>query len=171
MSPDFSSSVLGETAGTHRVDGAEDNRAATLAMIRQCTRLLDIASRQLDPIIYDNAEVLEAVKALALRSRYTEIRIVVLDPGPVLARGHRLIELARALSSFMQIRVPGEDHRDFNEALLIADRTGYIHRQMADRFAGSVDFHDPRTAADLLRRFDALWDTGEPDPNFRRLHL
>lgn len=171
MNDDLEQRILGHSAGKLRVDSIGSNHEVTVAMVRQCRRLLDIASRNLDPAVYDQADVIEAIKALALRSRNTEIRVLVLDPGPVVAQGHRLIQLAHALSSYIRIRVPGDAHRDFNEAMLIADRTGYIHRSMSDRYEGGADFHDPATATDLLRRFDELWEHGQPDPNFRRLHL
>ncbi len=168
---DFSASVLGETTARVRVDTAAENLACALSMARQCRRLLDISSRHLDPMIYDTAEFVAAVRELARRSRYTQIRILVHSPGQLVARGHRLLEVAQALSSFIQVRVPGDEHRDFNEAMLIADRCGYIHRPLADRHEAAADFNDPQTCTDLLRRFDIVWEAADPDPNFRRLHV
>ena len=168
---DFSASVLGETSGHFRVDTAAANLACALSMARQCKRLLDISSRHLDPMIYDTAEFVAAVRDLARRSRYTQIRILVHSPGQLVAHGHRLLEVAQSLSSFVQVRVPGPEHREFNEAMLIADRCGYIHRPLADRHEAAADFNDPQTCTDLLRRFDIVWEAADIDPNFRRLHV
>jgi hypothetical protein len=171
MTEDPPAQVLGQTTGKLRVDSSDKIRDLSLAMVSQARRLLDICSRHLDPLLYDNPPFVDAVKRLALASRMSRVRIIVLDPGPLVSRGHRLIELAGHLSSFIEIRCPGPDHRDFNEAMLIADETGFIHRLMADRFEGAASFDDPPEALELLRKFDEIWERGEPDPNFRRLYV
>ena len=55
--------------------------------------------------------------------------------------------------------------------MLIADNTGYIHRQFSDRFDGAASFNDKRMAASLNDRFEEMWERGLPDTNFRRLHI
>jgi hypothetical protein len=111
------------------------------------------------------------VRALALRSRHTQIRLLILGAEGLVARGHRLITLAQALSSFIQIRVPSYEYREFNEAMLLADGDGYVHRPLSDRYEGGADYHASVTVVDLQRRFDRVWETGEIDPDFRRLSL
>jgi len=163
--------VLGETMEKIRVDSSTQVAELSLSMAQQSRRLLDICSRHLDPVLYDTEEFLAAVKELALRSRFSQIRLLVLDPQSLASRGHRLLGLAQQLSSFIQIRRPGPDHRDFNESIFIADETGYIHRLMSDRYEGTANFSDPPEAGELLRKFDAIWEKGELDPNFRRLGI
>ncbi len=166
---EFDHCVLGETAESFRIESSEELRRASLRMVEQCRRQLDLVSRHLDPAVYDSAEFQDALKRLALRGRRSQIRIVILDPQPLVSEGHRVLDLAQHLSSFVQLRTPAEEHRHFNEAFLIADSMGVIYRKLSDRFDGTVNFNDRSAALELRRRFEEIWDKAQPDPNFRRL--
>jgi len=146
-------------------------RRLSVAMAGGARRQLDIVSRSLDPLVYDTGEFLDAVKKLVLAQR-SRVRILVLDPESLRARGgHRVVDLALRVSSHMEIRRPGPDHSGFNEAMLIADRMGVIHRQHSDRYEGIANFRARPWAARLSESFDLLWQNAEADPYFRRLML
>ena len=152
-------------------DTSEELREIALKMVQNCVRSLDIVSRHLDPAIYDHEQFVDAVKQIALNSQHARVRILVTDIGPVVSRGHRLLELNSRLSTYISIRKPGRDHKNFNEAILVADNRGYIHRRFADRYEGRASYDDQRTARDLTVRFEEIWERADTDPNFRRLHL
>lgn len=160
---------LGETPEALEVATTEETAAVALALARQAGRTLDIFTRQMDPRIFDTADFAEAVTRLVLGSRRAQVRILVQDVGPVLRDGRRLVTLSQRLSSFVQIRVPAEEYRTFNQAFIVADGTGYLHRGLADRHEGKASFHAPTRARRLLRIFQPMWDTAEPDPSFRTL--
>jgi hypothetical protein len=143
----------------------------SLLIAQNCRRTLDITSRHLDPAIYDQALLVEAVKQIVLNNRLARIRLLVTDVAPLVSRGHRLIELATRLSSFISIRKPGRDYKNFNEVMLLADNKAYIHQRFADRFEGVASYDDPRRTADLTGRFEEMWERAEIDANFRRLQL
>lgn len=168
---EFEHCVLGDTAELFRVQSSEQLRRASLRMVQQCRRQLDLVSRHLDPAVYDTADFQDALKDLALRSAHSQVRIVILDPQPLVSGGHRVLDLAQRLSSFVHLRVPAEEHRHFNEAFLVADGTGVIYRKLSDRFEGTVNFDHRSEALELQRRFEEIWDKALPDPNFRRLGL
>ncbi len=153
------------------IDTSEALRQIALYMAQNCQRTLDITSRHLDPTIYDQVPFVEAVKQIALNNRLARIRFLVTDIAPLASHGHRLIELSSRLSSFISIRKPGRDHKNFNEAMLLADNKAYIHRRLADRFEGVASYDDPRRTADLTGRFEEIWERAEIDANFRRLHI
>jgi hypothetical protein len=167
----FEERVLGESPDVIQVSTSEENRAAAVALVRQAKRSVDIFSRHLDPAIYDRMELIEAMKQLVLDHRRARIRIVLSDPQPIVRDGHRLAALALRLSSFMQIRVPGPPHKGFNQALLIVDGTGYVHRELADRYEGTTCFADRGQAGELTRLFNQIWDLAVPDPNLRQMRL
>jgi len=162
---------LGETPDVVEVALSDEARDAALALVRQARRTVDIVSRHLDAPLYDTAEFVAAVKALALGSHQARIRIVLGNVEPVLRDGHRLVTLAQRLPTFIQIRVPAPQFRDFNQAFLVADETGFLHRQFSDRYEGSASFFAPATARELLRVFEPIWETAEPDPNLRALRI
>ncbi|MGH8513936.1 MAG: hypothetical protein ACREV8_08335, partial [Gammaproteobacteria bacterium] len=167
----FPEHTLGRTRGPIRLATRGDHREAMLRMVTQGRRAIEIVSRHLDPMIFDDQHMVGAFKTLVLRNRNVKIRILILDPSPLLHRVHRLLELALRLTSFFELRsLPPED-RNCNESMLIADRTGYVHSPLSDRYEGVANFHAPDVAKELLRRFDDLWQTALPDPNLRRLSL
>lgn len=163
--------ILGETDEKLEIGTSEENREVATQMVQQCRRHLDIISRSLDPAVYDTPEFSEAVKDLALRSRFSKIRIVIIDVDAMLHRGHRLLNLAQRLTTFIEMRTPGPDHLGFNEAMLIADSTGVIHRQLSDRYDGIANFNDKSLAGQLLQQFDEIWEKATIDSNLRRLYL
>ena len=168
---DFERFVLKQDSGTVTVDSSEECRIAALSMARQAARGIDIVSRHLDPQLYDTREFCEAVSQLLIGSRRARLRALVRDTDAIVKSGHQLIHLAQRLSSFIEIRVPAREYDDYNAAFLIVDGAGVIYRSLSDRFEGSVNFADPRTAQDLGRQFEEMWQTATPDINLRRAHL
>jgi hypothetical protein len=145
----------------------------TAQMAGQARRHLDIVSRALEPEVYETQAFLAAAQRLVVSGRGRgRVRILVLDPEALLSQGeHRLVGLAQRLSSYMEIRRPGPDHQEFNEAMLIVDGKAVIHRKQSGRYEGIANFHSPVRAAHLSEGFEAIWQNAEPDPHFRRLML
>lgn len=148
-----------------------DNRIAAVALVKQGRRYLHIFSRDLDPAVYDTTTFVSAVRELATYSRYSQIRILVQNSERIAKHGHRLVQLAHRLSSFIQVRKPARDHQALSEAFLVVDKLGLLHRKMSDRYDGVVNFNAPLEAAALVRFFDEVWDRSEPDPELRRLYI
>lgn len=168
---DFEQFVLKRDAQDVNVDSSEECRIATLSMARQAAREIDIVSRQLDPQIYDTQEFCDAVSKLALGSRRARVRVLVRNTDAVVKSGHRLVNIAQRLSSFIEIRVPAPEYEDYNSAFLVVDDAGLVYRTLSDRFEATVNFNNPRMAQDLRRQFDEMWQTATPDVNLRRAHI
>ncbi len=163
--------VLGKSPELIELHASEQNLAATTVLVRQATRSVEIVSRQLESAVYDQAELLAAVRRLVLDHRRARVRILVSDPEPLIKDGHRLLALALRLSSFMEIRVLCPEDQDFNQAFLIADQTGYIRRELADRYEGVACFNDRAKAGEMARLFNQLWEPAIQDPNLRQVRL
>jgi hypothetical protein len=162
---------LGETAERLAMATRDENRAGSLALVRQARHSLRIISRELDGPLYANAPFVDAVSAIARRGRDSTARILITNSDLIIHQGHLLIELARRLSSTIQIRQLGEQDRDFNQAFLVADGTGVLHRPQSELYDGTLNFNDPGQAKVLLERFEELWEQSAPDPELRRLHV
>lgn len=167
----FADFQLGETEQLVQVATSAEVADASLALMRQARRKVDIVTRHLDPLLYDLTAFHEATREFCQRSSRQRLRIVILDPAPLVTRGHRLLELAYAKSSFVSLRVPGVEHERFNEAFFIADETGYLWRKLSDRFDAEVNFHGRMRARELTDLFNQIWDKGDPDPNLRKLNI
>ena len=126
--------ILGEaTFESLRVETREDNAKVALALVKQCNQKLAIISHDLDPFVYNQPEFVEAVRQLALKGRYVDIRILVFEPELIVRKGHKLVDLATKISSYIEIRKPSSQYKKFNEAVLIVDDIGYLFRESIER--------------------------------------
>lgn len=169
--PDWSEYTLGENSGDIVIDSSDDNQASAIQLVSQAGRSLDIFSRDLEPRIYDNAEFADAVRTLAVKTRDLHVRILVIDPDFIIKHGHRLIELARRLTSHMEIRKVHEDYCNNPEAFIVVDKRGLIHRKLASRYEAVVNFNNPLAATELCNQFTEMWDRSKQYMDFKRLYI
>jgi predicted GNAT family N-acyltransferase len=146
---------------------------ATLALqlAQTASRDLRIYSALLDPDVFDSAELNSAMITLVRRSRYSNIRILINDAGPIVQRGHRLLSLSRRLSSSIKIQVV-EEHPDLPDATFVVRDNDGVAYKPDERGRGG--FYEPNSRASAKRfveQFDKLWHWGVVDPRLRRLSL
>jgi len=168
---DLSRCKLGETTGPIHLGTRDDNRAAALRLVEQGERSLHLLTRNLDPVLYDNEPFIDAVRRLAIASPRTKVFILLQDPTEVVMRGHRIVELARRISSHIFINRTCEDDQAHTESFLIVDQVGLIYRPNSGRYEGTVDFHAPGQCRQLLKQFEHAWERSQPEPELRRLHI
>ncbi len=131
-----------------------------------------ILTPDLEPALYDQAGVLEALRALALdQVARRPVRVLLEDAAAPVKRGHRLIELARRLHSAIELRCPPEELIGSEAPCLIVDARGFGRRRTSAREDLTLDFHDAAEARRLRRRFESIWDQSSPHAELRRLHL
>jgi predicted GNAT family N-acyltransferase len=162
---------LGETNAPFHLHNEDDHLIHAAGMLRQAKREMALFTYDLDPPIYDQLPFLEAFKALALRSRFSRIRILLQDNTLVLQRGHHLVDLAQRLPSVIEIRRPNEDFLDHPENFLLIDGGGYLHKKSLESYTGTANYHDRHRANRLQALFNEAWEYGTPERELMRLHL
>lgn len=150
---------------------AGELRDATLELIGSARHDLCIYSRDLEPSLYEDATVLEAIRKVALSGRGARVRILLQDPTRAARDGHRLVDLAQRLSSIVHIRRPAEEDLQYAGAYLLTDSGGYLYRTFGDRFEAEGDLYYPPRRDELKRQFDAVWERAETPPELRRLGI
>ncbi len=168
---DFNEYTLGESKQKLQIETIEENRLAALALAKQANRSLHIFSHDLDPMIYDNNEFVDAVRELAIGHSQAQLQIIIQDSRKIIENGHRIVELARRVSSRIFIRRTPPELKSYSQAFLIADKTGVLYRTIGDRFEGYVNFDDRFECKNLLDFFATTWEHSAPDPELRRLHI
>src|SRR5690606_32269174 len=93
--------ILGVDAGRFAV---HDRADIALDMARHSGRQLRLLANTLDPALFGTASFAAALSQLARRSRYSDVRLLVLEARPLAERSHKLLELHRRLSSAVQLR-------------------------------------------------------------------
>ena len=168
---DYSPFKLGQTRDVALVSSSRGNRDATLAMLLQTRRTVDIFSRDLDRAIYDDHEIVQSIRALVVGSRRARVRVLVRTSSLAVTQGHRLVHVAQRLSTFVQIRKVANEHRTYNSGLFIADSMETLIRRFADRYEGEACFTNPIQARDYGRLFNDMWAISVEDPSLRSLHI
>ena len=163
--------ILGETNRDINVEDSSDNHSAALALTRQATRRLIIFSRELDPRVFDHPDFITAVKDLATRSRFSRIEILVQNSERIVKHGHRLVELSRRLNTFIEVRKPHTNYKDYNSAFVVADEVGVLRNPIADRYQGTVNFNTPLLGRELEQFFKEVWERSEADIELRSLNI
>ncbi|MCA1798940.1 MAG: hypothetical protein LC632_05625 [Xanthomonadaceae bacterium] len=148
-----------------------DNQVAAVEVGTAARRALRLLSYDLEPQIYGEQDFIDVVRSVATSGRFASVRVLVQDSARAVRDGHRLVELARRLPTFIELRKPHSDHRSLIEAYLVADERALLYRKQADRYEGFVDVDDPLQARRLVREFDQVWGRATPDPELRRLGL
>lgn len=162
---------LGSSAGVIRLPTIADKQSIVVQLAKQARREIHILSTDLEPEVYNQQEFLDALTVLTTSSHRSRVQLIVCDPDRVAKYGHRLIELARRLSSQFEIRCPIEEYRENHANFLVADRIGYVLQGAAPSSETTADFCDPRTALRLLGEFDETWQHSDPSPELRQLYL
>ena len=142
-----------------------------LEITKQSSRKIAIISKDLEPLIYNQSDFLEALKNLAINRRRAQIRILVSDVESINNVDHRLLDLSSKLPSFIELRKISPEYKNFNKAILIADEIGYIYRENANRYEGKINFNSPRECKNLLVQFEEIWETALIDRNLRRINI
>lgn len=163
--------LIGTLTGPLALNRRTVVREAGIRVAQQAQRELLLLSNALEPDLYDQALFLSEVKRLALARPVLSVRVLLFDPRRASQGGHRLIELARRLTSRIAIRCVGEDDQDCPDAFLIADERGYLHRRRAATTEAVADFNHPREARRLRVAFDQLWERSTIAPELNRLYL
>lgn len=168
---DFSGFELGRTDVVVPLETAEDHRLATAHMVSQCRRTVHIISRNLDPAVYDVPEFCGTLLRVLLENRRMKVLVLVHDALSLVRHGHRLLDVAFKLSSFVEIRKPGPDHKDYDGGLFVADGKGYVTRRTGERYVGQANFSDARESTLLIEEFHEMWQKSTVDPNLRKFHI
>lgn len=135
------------------------------------SRYLYILSPGLDHTVFNNAGLVHALSELARRSRQTEIRILISDSRGLVARGHRLLALARRMPSSVRIQKI-EHHPAWKEqTVVIRDRDGLLYKP-GD--SNTKAFYQPDSSAAAqphIELFEELWRYSGEDPELRSMSL
>ncbi|MBV2090999.1 MAG: GNAT family N-acetyltransferase, partial [Candidatus Thiodiazotropha sp. (ex Ctena orbiculata)] len=139
---DLKLATLGKDDELFQLNRVEDHQIHAASMARQAKRYLCLFSYDLDSSVYDTESFHDAVKQLAMRSKFSRIRILIQDNSRIVQQGHRLIDLAQRLPSVIEIRKPSDEHLDIEENFLLADDCGYLYKQQASDVKGTARYNN-----------------------------
>lgn len=152
------------------LDNQPDVLATTLQLIQRARRGLCLYTRDLDPVVLDQAETGDALRRFATTARGAQVRVMAHDLRRAVAEGHVLIGLVQRLPSLFAIRVVEEEPDvQYASAFVLNDQGGYLFRPLATRFEASACLHDPARQRQLQSYFDEVWERARPATELRPL--
>lgn len=162
---------LGQSETLLRLDGPEQFHQATTLLLSQTVRQLHIVTPDFEAERFNNTRFADTLSQFARRSQHTETRILVGDPAIAIRWGHQVVNLARRLTSLIQIRQLHEDDYDPVESWMVADDIGLIRRDTMDGYLGLLSAKAIPQAQQRNRRFAELWERGHEVLEFRQMFL
>ena len=146
--------------------------AATLALLRAARRQIWLYSRDLEPALYAQPAVLDALRQYAIAGRAGVVHILLQEPATLLGNGHPLLGLAQRMSSVFQFRTPTDPvDQQYPSAFLANDRDGYLFRLLGSRFEGDWSPAQPARARQLAEHFGRVWERSRPCTELRVLGI
>jgi hypothetical protein len=157
-----------DVTGTRSILSTLDEyRAAVAELATRAQRNLCIYTPDLEPQLYDQDGFLEPMKRLVLARRHARLRVLISDPGRVVREGNRFMQMARRLTSYIDLRNVSQEYRSNPCSFLIADDKAIAYRQQASRWDGIVEFNDVTVVRRYLAYFDEVWAGSLIQPELR----
>lgn len=158
---------LEQPAQVNVLTTAEEVLASTLLVAGRAQRLMSVYTPNLEPDLYDQTAFLDIVKRFVLARSFAKVRVLIGDGSRLYRDVHRFAAMSRRLTSYIEVRVLGEDAPKPSPGYLIADDRAIIYRSNATQWEGVVDLNNPAVARMHLADFDAQWISHAPDYGYR----
>jgi len=157
-----------DVTGTRSILSTLDEyRSAVAEIAKRANRSMSIYTPNLEPLIYDQDMFLEPLKRLVLARGHARLRVLISDPARVVREGNRFMQMARRLTSFIELRNVPPEFRDNPAAFIIADASAIAYRQQCSRWDGIVEFNDQQVVKRYLAYFDEVWAVSLIQPELR----
>ncbi|KJS05261.1 MAG: hypothetical protein VR73_12535 [Gammaproteobacteria bacterium BRH_c0] len=154
-----------------KVDSADDFARYALEIAHSAKRDIRIFSERLDPLLYDSEAFCDGIMKLATRHPYADVQLLVRDTGKLVNQFHHLVELFMRLTSRIQLRKLNPERETLHTEFMVGDEDMVLYNQEQDGYKGYFYRYAPMEARRLNLDFDSLWNSSEPDPAIRRLHI
>ena len=158
-------------ARRHIIRHRDEVAAELLALLTEARQRIDIFSPRLDPSLFSSRGATEALTAVATRNRLSRVRILTEDSLQLTRDNIRLVNLARRLSDSVRLQRVGEEHIGLNETLVLVDGRASLYQADQARHEYVIERGGGHGTAELVLRFNAMWDRSEPIPEIHTTGL
>lgn len=145
----------------------DEYRAAVTELATRAQRSLSIYTPDLEPQLYDQDCFLEPLKRLVLARSHARLRVLISDPSRVSREGNRFMQMARRLTSYIDLRNVAPEYRSNPCSFIVADDKAIAYRQQASRWDGIVEYNDQAVVRRYLSYFDEVWAGSIIQPELR----
>lgn len=137
-------------------------RAQITLLTNQARHEIRLFTPQLDPVLFNTAELMSLLTSFVARDRHNFVHILVEDSDQAVRDNDRIVLLCRRMSDFVHLHRVGEQHIGLKEMFLAVDHLGYLHQPDLARHDCVSASADTRGTVMLVRRFQEMWERSEP---------
>lgn len=153
-------------------DTQEEFIAITRTLLAGARHGLCILVRELNPQVFNDTACLVELRRIAISGRGASVRIIAQDLSRVLKEGARLIELVQRLPSVITLRRPLEaDDLVYPSAFMCVDTQGFLFRPLEQEMRATGSTFAPGRHAELMQRFEDVWNRSETWSELRPLDI
>lgn len=163
--------ILGQNREIQHFSNQQGARAHALALLQQAQRSLCLYSADLEPWLYHHSSMQAACTNFLLANPRNQLRILLRDSSLAVKQGHRLLTLARRLSSNCQIRKLHPDYPSEELNFLLVDDCALLLRPEPSQYAGYACYQDPASVRLRRAQFEQAWNTSISDADLRSFLL
>ncbi len=160
----------GESGLPATIETRDQAVAAFEQLILAATAALNIVSDRLNPALFNDPVLIEALRQKILQRRRMLIRVLIRQPQQAVINAPRFFALARRLGSNFEMRAMPRD-TSLTASLIIRDRHSMIYRPSFERWDGQLISADPVGIKEWLETFDSAWDNASETPELREIRL
>ena len=157
------------------LDDLDDCRKYALQMITSTRRKLNIFARQLNPLIYAQSNLIDALSQVARQNRDCQIRLLIGDYRLLTEHNPTLLALIRRLPSRFSVRTlrADEDTDPLLQhlSLIMADQSGLFLQHHESDFQGFANFAASAELQRFTEPFEHYWNNACVNKNLAQLHL
>ena len=146
-------------------------RAALLALLQEARLGLKAFLPRLDPALWEDPAVTDALRQLLVASDRARIEICIQDSAQARSGTARLLDLAERLPSRCQLRVAAREHAELPEAYILVDDRHYLRQTAPGQRLWASHAHPPNEAGRLAAQFSEIWEHAQPHPDLRRMTI
>jgi predicted GNAT family N-acyltransferase len=153
-------------------EGLEGTLKAVRTLANAARRDLVVYTRDLEPAVFADPGVVDAIKAFAITRRGGTVRILLQDPASVQRQPHPLVALAQRLPSSFAFRTPQDaEELQYPSVYVANDADGYLFRLLGSRHEGDWSPALPGRSRQLMEQFQRSWERARPTTELRSLAL
>lgn len=153
------------------LDSCQDFQRQAVLLANSARRQLDILSRDLDFIVYDRPELVDAVSAMVRSHRLAKVRLLVKNTQPLIERSHGLVRLAQRLPSKVELRKLVVEPENTDAGFLLCDRSQLLYKNDEGEYRGFVNQKGAAEVRALRETFSRVWEYARPEPKLKLLYL
>jgi hypothetical protein len=144
------------------VHGTEALAQAVAALLASARREVRLFAPYMEPAVFHTAAVTGAIARFAAQHSRNRVNVLVEDVAQVMRDNGRLVDLARRLADGVELREIEDNDRGARDLFLLVDRSAFLVLEDIGRSDGVVSARAPQELAQLVSRFNDVWDRATP---------